>query len=121
MAQLESVRPVRSPSEGASGDGAPSAVEDPRVVQLLDEYLAAIEAGKHPDRQALLDQCPEASAELAACLDALEFVERVVRVQGDTHVPAVDETGGSTPAGATVLGDFEIVREVGRGGMGVVY
>jgi hypothetical protein len=80
-----------------------SAVE---VVSILDGYIAELQAGNAPDREALLAAHPELAAQLEACLAGIEFVHRAAG-------PAAEE-----PA---VLGEFRILREIGRGGMGVVY
>jgi len=70
----------------------------------------------------LLGEYPEIADELAACLDALGFVHQVVPQLRDQ---AKDATGERPklpdvqPVGS--LGDFQILREIGRGGMGVVY
>ena len=75
-------------------------------VGLLDGYLADLQAGKNPDKARLLKEHPELADELEQCLAGIEFVHR---------------TAGTTPATPTQIGDFQILREVGRGGMGVVY
>jgi serine/threonine protein kinase/WD40 repeat protein len=98
-------------SETGTGDQA-SAVDDPRVIAAVEEYLAALEAGLRPNRQQFLARHPQEIAQaLAECLDGLEMVQSA----GAGLQPR--------PVGAPpqVLGDFRLVREVGRGGMGVVY
>jgi serine/threonine protein kinase/WD40 repeat protein len=98
-------------SENGTGDQA-SAVDDPRVIAAVEEYLAALEAGLRPNRQQFLARHPQEIAQaLAECLDGLEMVQSA----GAGLQPR--------PVGAPpqVLGDFRIVREIGRGGMGVVY
>ena len=76
-----------------------------QLATLLDEYLAELQAGRQLNRQQLLAEHPELAAQLEQCLSGIEFIHQA-----------------STPrlvAGApTQLGDFRIVREVGRGGMG---
>jgi serine/threonine protein kinase/Tfp pilus assembly protein PilF len=101
--------------------GAPSlAQEDPRVTKALEEYLAALEAGRPPNRQDFLARHGDIAAALARCLEGLEFLQAAA--------PQVRESGAEEPALQATdinpeapLGDYRIVREVGRGGMGVVY
>jgi outer membrane protein assembly factor BamB len=76
------------------------------LAQILDQYLADLQAGRAPDASALLAAHPELADQLRQCLSGIDFVHRVSHANGET------------PAR---LGDFRIVREVGRGGMGVVY
>ncbi len=42
--------------------------EDQEALDLLDDYLARLQAGEAPDRDALIEQHPQ----LAAALDCLE-------------------------------------------------
>ncbi len=106
------------------GHGAASlaAVEDPRVTAALQEYLSDLEAGRRPDRAALLARHPDLAPTLAEALDGLDFLYGVVPSGGRKVLEPFDPF--SLPEGRTAparLGDFRILREVGRGGMGVVY
>src|SRR6516164_997384 len=76
------------------------------LARILDAYLADLRAGKAPDRAAVLAAHPQLAAQLESCLAALDFIHRAEHA--DAAVP---------PA----LGDFRVVREIGRGAMGVVY
>ena len=55
-------------------NGERSAVDDPRVIAALEEYAAALEAGKAPDRKAFLARHADVAEALAGCLTGLEFV-----------------------------------------------
>jgi serine/threonine protein kinase len=97
--------------------------DDPRVVQAVREYMAAVEGGLKPNRQEFLARHGDVADPLAECLDALEFLR--------TAAPQLETPAGAAAAGVPVpppaidpavpLGDFRLLREVGRGGMGVVY
>ncbi len=89
----------------------PLAEEDPRILLMTREYLAELEAGRSPSRQTYLDRYPELAAILSEYLDGIQLAETLRPVA----IVAAPEPTGSP------LGDFQIVREVGRGGMGVVY
>src|SRR5262245_34353591 len=94
----------------------PELPDDPRLMAAVQEYLALLEAGQKPSRPEFLRRYPDMAAALAACLDGLEMV----------HFAAVKEKAApvretASPATQSPLGDFQILREIGRGGMGVVY
>jgi eukaryotic-like serine/threonine-protein kinase len=93
---------------------APVAADDPRVIAALDEYVAALEAGRRPDRAAFLAARADVAEPLAACLDGLDWVHHAA---AGLDPPAAD----ADLAAAAPLGDFRLLRMIGRGGMGVVY
>ncbi len=60
-----------------------------------------------------LHSCPQCEEQLKLASDDTALEE--------TLREAARESGGSRLAATSVIGDYEIVREIGRGGMGVVY
>ena len=76
------------------------------LIRVLDGYMADLQAGKVPDRDQLLADNPGIAKRLEQCLPGIEFI----------HQAAGPELGASRQ-----LGDFQIIGEIGRGGMGVVY
>jgi serine/threonine protein kinase len=97
------------------------AQDDPRVVEALEEYIRLLEEGLRPDRNAFLEGHADVAPALEKCLGGLEFVYGTAArlSQLDEASLAGTEHGVVEPLAA--LGDFRIVREVGRGGMGIVY
>jgi serine/threonine protein kinase len=87
--------------------------EDPRLIDAVRAYQTALERGDRPDRAGFLALHAEIASDLAECLEGLELLHRTV---APLSAPAGVATG---PDGT--LGDFRLVREIGRGGMGVVY
>ena len=96
---------------------------DPRVVELVQDYLNRLEKGESPDRRAYIERYPELSAVMTECLEGLEMVH--AGLKNPEHRPAsgVPELAdaGQPEILPESLGDFRIVRELARGGMGIVY
>jgi serine/threonine protein kinase len=93
--------------------------DDPRVVLALREYVIALEAGQKPNRQEFLAGHTDIAGALAECLAGLELVYEAA--------PQLQQSASSVANGSeefqplAPLGDYRILREIGRGGMGVVY
>ncbi len=90
---------------------------------LIAAYLQAIDAGESPDRQELLDRHPQHAAQLGSFFanhDRMDRAAAPLRLAG-----ASDSTNGTEDDGALprmrYFGDYELLEEIARGGMGVVY
>jgi hypothetical protein len=94
-----------------------SDLDDPRVFDAAQEFLGAIEAGRRPSRDAFLARYPDIAPALAKCLESLEFLHHDV----PSPPPLPEERLGPEADAALSLGDFRLLHEIGRGGMGVVY
>ena len=95
-----------------SGDNQRPTVEL-ELAEILDVYRQELRGGEDPAPEECLEAHPELAAQLGDCLQGLAAMEELREA---LSVPA--------PAplfGPRSLGDFQIVREIGRGGMGVVY
>jgi serine/threonine protein kinase len=110
-----------SSSSAPPEDLASSLPDDPRLVKAVESYLAELEAGRAPSRSQFLARYPDLAAPLAACLDGLELVHKAAGSSSGSQ-PSLRATLGEIDfVNADPLGDFRIIREIGRGGMGVVY
>jgi serine/threonine protein kinase len=95
---------------------------DPRLLQAVQEYLEELEGGRRPQREDFLQRYADIAGPLARCLDGLELVHKAAEVGPASRTGAIQQAPlGSADLPADPLGDFRIVREIGRGGMGIVY
>ena len=112
---------------------ADSNSRDARIDAAIDEYLRAADAGTPPDRDAFLAKYPDLAASLAEFLDDHLRMRDAVRPAAEsatiTAKPDLDPhaTVGLDGAQPVLLGtvryfgDYELLTEIARGGMGVVY
>src|SRR5262245_12353526 len=91
------------------------------VLELAEEFLARYRRGERPALKEYIDRHPHLEAEIREVFPAMALMENIAVHDASM---AGDATG-SEPVVAQrpmpQLGDYRIIREVGRGGMGVVY
>jgi serine/threonine protein kinase/tetratricopeptide (TPR) repeat protein len=90
---------------------------DPALAELVERLTAELQGGGSVDLDAISANHPEYADRLRQLLPALEVLADLGRSAGHEAAPS----GPGPLADLGVLGDYRIVREVGRGGMGVVY
>jgi WD40 repeat protein/serine/threonine protein kinase len=93
---------------------------DSGLADLVDEVIRRVQAGESIDPEALAGHDPGLAEQIRRLLPTLEKL-------ADLGGSATGDPAGGRPAvgdagpGFGMLGDFHLLREVGRGGMGVVY
>lgn len=87
---------------------------------LADEFTAEIRAGLIPSIDDYADANPEFADEIRVVFSSILAIEKVG--SSSATVTQANSSGGTLPSlKIDQLGDYKIVREVGRGGMGVVF
>ncbi len=96
--------------------------------EVLLAYVEAVQAGRGPDRSQFVAAHPDLRDDLELFLANNDEVERLMSPlrgieRGKAHglIGRVRDRSDGPAPGIGELGDFRILREVGRGGMGVVY
>jgi WD40 repeat protein/serine/threonine protein kinase len=88
-----------------------------RLNQLADEFAERYRRGERPSLQEYIARHPELADDIREYFPALAEVEQVREERQEVSEPQA--TGPLPPLER--LGDFRILREIGHGGMGVVY
>jgi serine/threonine protein kinase len=86
--------------------------------QLAEDFMARCRRGERPAVSEYIDKHPDLAAQIRDLFPALLVMEDLGSVGGELTGPVATADDGPVPR---QLGEYRILRQVGRGGMGVVY
>ena len=89
--------------------------DDGRLVAAVKDYMRLLDAGHAPSPESFLQEHADIANELRPSLEGLAMVHRAAEPKPQGLVVPDDEFT------AKPIGDFQIVGEIGRGGMGAVF
>jgi serine/threonine protein kinase/Flp pilus assembly protein TadD len=95
----------------------PLSAADPRLAEWIDELAGRLRSGESLELDACAGERPEHADDLRRLWPTLLMLADCSRPTAP-RAPAGAKSSGPAPG---CLGDYRILREVGRGGMGVVY
>jgi hypothetical protein len=87
------------------------------LTRLADEFAARYRAGERPSLQQYVDRYPELAGDIRELFPAMAEIEQVREDRQGATQPAAEPD--SPPL--RQVGDFRIIREDGKGGMGIAY
>ena len=99
---------------------APTVINDDRdpVDVAADEFADRYRNGEYPSVTEYVQRFPEQADELKELLPAVAMMEQLKQKE-ESRIDSFERQ--SVISGLQQLGDFRIIREIGHGGMGVVY
>jgi tetratricopeptide (TPR) repeat protein len=89
---------------------------------IYQEIVLREEAGESPILDEYLQRFPELATELRCLFELEDALDRSPSTQSDGNPDvAVEDSGAAAPPGFPSIPGYEILGELGRGGMGIVY
>src|SRR5262249_24308891 len=111
----------------------PSSPADPagparpgQLEEVLGEYRQRLDRGEAVDREQFLARHPELAEELRSYFADSDELERIARQAGGApptgpYYPTRPEKAPAAVRQARWVGDYELLGQIGEGGMGIIY
>ncbi len=91
------------------------------VLELAEEFLDRYRKGERPALKEYIDRHPALADEIREVFPAMAMMEKIALAEHSLEGDPTGEAPVALPGMIEQLGDYRLLREVGRGGMGVVY
>jgi serine/threonine protein kinase/TRAP-type mannitol/chloroaromatic compound transport system substrate-binding protein len=91
--------------------------DESMLAELAQDFIEKIRAGKLPSLEEYASRYPQLGRRIRELFPTLKMLEEAVREREMTQ-PAIPQAG---LASGSIFGAYRIQREIGRGGMGIVY
>jgi WD40 repeat protein len=91
------------------------------LAAVLADYLLLVDRGEPVGRDAFIAQHPEHSAALRDYFNNVDLIENALGTPRPVPVRDRERCLALDPATPRPFGNYELVAEIGRGGMGIVY
>jgi eukaryotic-like serine/threonine-protein kinase len=95
-----------------------------RLAEIVTRYFQARERGAAPDPDVLIAEHPDLADDLRSFFAAQSHVAKAAqsfKAAYDPNQPTIGADGAAVPETIRYFGDYEVLAEIARGGMGVVY
>src|SRR5262249_56702394 len=93
---------------------------DDLLDRLVEEFAARLRRGERPALKEYADRYPELADEIRELFPAMAQVEQAKLICDDWDGDEAERADAAAPP-PTQVGDYRVVSELGRGGMGGVY
>ena len=100
----------------------PSAESEERLAVILEELIAGSQDGVQPDLEAVIAAHPEFAVEIRELWATAMIAEGIGSFSGDPiEIVEVSAAMNDMATPGRLVGDYELLEEIGRGGMGLVF